>query len=223
MGKIIGSEFVSDNGIKYSLYEGESIIGNTTSDICFIMLDNYPDLDDVLFDGNKEYELVGWFYGAFMYEDFINDFKDIIEEFVKKYEEKRTDIVNYLTKGIKEKKEMSEEKIMYSDTLYRNTTNSDDVVTIKDILGRYIELNDSVDKFESYVKSGFINETGVREYVPIKKKYTVTVKQSYLLSIDVEAASPKEAEDLADYIEWDKYDYDEESVDNEVISIEEVK
>ena len=62
MGKIISDEkgeysFLSDSGVKYSLYEGKTIGFNTTSDIVFVMNDNCIEIST---------ELVGWVYGAFM-------------------------------------------------------------------------------------------------------------------------------------------------------------
>lgn len=216
MGKIIDDTFISDNGIKYSLYEGESIDGSATSDICFIMLDNYPKIDEELFDGNKEYELVGWFYGAFQYEDFINDFKDIVEGFVKKYEEKHTDIVNYITKGIKEKEEN-----MNSDTIYVNTANKYDKVTIMDILKRYIDINGTTVGFEAYVKNDFRNDSGEVEYVKEKKRYKVTIECSHHAFIEVEASSEKEARDIAESGD-DKCEYIPGTECEEIIEIEEV-
>ena len=215
MAKIIGNTFISDNGIKYSLYEGTSINRNTTSDICFIMLDNYPKIDDELFDGDKEYELVGWFYGAFQYEDFINDFKDIVEGFVKKYEEKHTDIVNYLTKGIKEKEDMS------SDTIYVNTANEYDKVTIMDILKRYIDINGTTVGFEAYVKNDFRDDSGEVEYVKEKKRYKVKIECSSQVEVEVEASSEEEAKEIA-VCSGDRYEHIEGTEYEEIIDVEEV-
>lgn len=216
MGKIIDADFISDNGIKYSLYEGKSIDGSATSDICFIMLDDYSKIDDELFDGDKEYELVGWFYGAFQYEDFINDFKNIVEGFVKKYEEKHTDIVNYLTKGIKEK-----EEDMNSDTIYVNTANKYDKVTIMDILKRYIDINGTTVGFEAYVKNDFRDDSGEVEYVKEKKRYKVTIECSSHATVEVEASSEEEAKEIAE-CSGDRYEFIEGTECEKIIEVEEV-
>ena len=70
--------FVSDNGIKYSIYEG---IGHgtqkeTCSDIAFIMLDEYYD-DDI----STYY--IGFLYGAGLIDrdDYKNDIERLVNEF----------------------------------------------------------------------------------------------------------------------------------------------
>ena len=215
MGKIIDADFISDNGIKYSLYEGKAIDGFATSDICFIMLDDYPQIDEELFDGDREYELVGWFYGAFQYKDFIDDYKAIIEGFVKKYEEKHTDIINYLTKGIKEKEDMN------SDTIYVNTANKYDKVTIMDILKRYIDINGTTVGFEAYVKNDFRDDSGEVEYVKEKKRYKVTIECSSHATVEVEASSEAEAKEIAE-CSGDRYEFIEGTECEKIIEIEEV-
>lgn len=46
---------------------------------------------------------------------------------------------------------------MEKETIFINTEDPADVVTLPDILGRYLDINGTVDGFEEYVKSGFMN------------------------------------------------------------------
>ena len=101
MGKIIftdaqnGYEFESDRGIRYSLYEGRSIKGETTSDIVFVMLDKEMELDDIL--GDMDYMFVGWFFGASVIADksFIDSAIDILNRMTKEYEDKHPKVIEY--------------------------------------------------------------------------------------------------------------------------------
>lgn len=99
MGKLIydereGYDFISDNGITYTLLEGKSLGGRTTSDILFIMLG----YDEPLFDSFEGIEeFVGWFYGATLLLDmkYRDEYKEYIEEAVKRYEDNHPEIVNF--------------------------------------------------------------------------------------------------------------------------------
>lgn len=101
MGKIIytgernGYEYESDRGIKYSLYEGKSIKGETSSDVVFVMLDSAMELDEVL--GDMDYMYVGWFFGAGVITDesFVNSAIDILDHITKEYEDKHPEVVEY--------------------------------------------------------------------------------------------------------------------------------
>ena len=92
MGKIITDEkgeysFLSDSGVEYSLYEGESIGGNTTSDIVFVMNDKCIGINT---------ELVGWIYGAFLIigsEEVREDIQNNIDRMVQNYENNNPDLV----------------------------------------------------------------------------------------------------------------------------------
>jgi hypothetical protein len=88
-----GYEYESDNGIKYSLYEGVSIEGKrkVSSDICYIVLDNYEDID-------IENINVNWFFGATFIEEAEEDIKEIIDGFVNDYEKSHPKIVKAIGK-----------------------------------------------------------------------------------------------------------------------------
>ena len=64
----------------YHLLEGTSLGGTTTSDIVFIF--DYQNDIDV----DNEGKIVGWFYGATFVENAEGDTKDIVANFVDKYE-----------------------------------------------------------------------------------------------------------------------------------------
>ena len=121
MGKIIhdelrGYEFISDRGIKYSLYEGKSIDRQATSDIVFIMCDTEAELDDVI--GNADYIYVGWFFGASCMKNdgFRIDAQNIINNMVNKYEGEHPEVVNYFCPTLTE----DEIKEMVADKLLKN-------------------------------------------------------------------------------------------------------
>lgn len=83
--------FESDNGIKYSIYEG---IGygtqkKTSTDIAFIMLDEYYE-DDI----NTHY--IGFLYGAEFITD--DDYKNDIERLVNEFERCHQTIVREIGK-----------------------------------------------------------------------------------------------------------------------------
>lgn len=129
MGKIIhdeqnGYEFISDRGIKYSLYEGKSIDGNVTSDMVFVMCDTESDLDDAI--GNLDYIYVGWFFGASCMKDdgFRIDAQNIINNMVNKYEDTHPQVVNYFCPTLTEEeiKEMVSVKLLKNISDYPTQT-----------------------------------------------------------------------------------------------------
>ena len=55
-----------------------------------------------------------------------------------------------------------------ADKKYVNTEDKNDIVTISEILNRYIQINETVDGFENYVNSGFEDpDRGIKEYKEI--------------------------------------------------------
>lgn len=54
--------------------------------------------------------------------------------------------------------------MMDSEKLYINTSDSLDVVTLQEILNRYVAINETTEGFFEYVNSGFINGNEV-EYI----------------------------------------------------------
>lgn len=91
MAKVIGDTFISDNGIRYSLYEGISIDGSGTSDIIFIMFDDYPEETTMS---------VSFLYGATFIRQ--KDTQCAINESVCNFEINHPEIVEKY--GIKKKK-----------------------------------------------------------------------------------------------------------------------
>jgi len=89
-------EFISDNGIIYSLYEGLTIQkpvdadNSFTSDIIFIVLDNYLEIDT---------KFINMIYGAGCIEDetIQNNIKDCVDSF----EKENPDLITKLQKGAK--------------------------------------------------------------------------------------------------------------------------
>ena len=103
MGRIVFDEgngygFISNNGVKYELLEGEAIGVNATSDIIFIMLD-IDGLPDVikLFDDDL-YKVVDYWMGAFMFDD-IEKYRDELtrafDYCVNNFEKKNPKIIEY--------------------------------------------------------------------------------------------------------------------------------
>ena len=78
-----GLYYETINGKKYSLYIGECIKADYSSDILFIMDDD---------DENSEPKFVNWLYGASVLEDetlgFYDDFVQIISKTINEYESK---------------------------------------------------------------------------------------------------------------------------------------
>lgn len=103
MGKLIydernGYDYISDNGVKYDLFEGKSLSGITTSDILYIHLS----YDEELFETvarftSRSDELVGWFFGASFIGDekYQDEYVEYVDDMVKDYEEKHPEIVEY--------------------------------------------------------------------------------------------------------------------------------
>ncbi len=96
-----GYEYVSDNGIRYSLYELKTLGGRATPDICFIMNDQYCEIDEDVYKNGKTYkfgyEAVGWFYGASLIQDSDwDEYVTVIEEMVDDYEKENPDIVELI-------------------------------------------------------------------------------------------------------------------------------
>ena len=90
---------------------------------------------------------------------------------------------------------------MNSNTIYISTADESDKVTIMDILQRYIDINGSIEGFESYVKSNFRDECGQIEYVKLVQTYIVYV------AIEIEATSETEAKErIVECIEQSKFD-----------------
>ena len=112
MGKLIykddtyGYEYISNNGIKYSLYELTALGGEATSDICFIVNDCYCEIDDEVYKNGKVYPFsymaVGWFYGATFIGDpeYEDEYIKEIERLINDYEKENPEIVELILKQI---------------------------------------------------------------------------------------------------------------------------
>lgn len=87
-----GYAYVSPKGIRYSLYEGESIKGETFPDICFIMNDNCLDSQ------HYKYMFVDWFWGIH-YSNILDNkaVLDIIYKKVAEYEKNNKDIIEKIS------------------------------------------------------------------------------------------------------------------------------
>ena len=97
MGQLIhderdGYRFISENGIDYDLLEGQSLNGETTSDILFIMLRD----EQAYFGGDTL--MVGWMYGATLVQEHEDEYTKSIEEMVDSYEEKNLEVVKFYGK-----------------------------------------------------------------------------------------------------------------------------
>lgn len=70
-----GYVFISESGIQYKLLEGKSIGAKLeyTSDIVFIMLDNY---------------IAGYFYGAMVSENNSKDYEEHINDIINEFEKR---------------------------------------------------------------------------------------------------------------------------------------
>lgn len=85
-----GYEYVSENGIIYGLLEGKSLLGETTSDMIFMIFQD----NDAVFNGM---EYVGFVYGATLMKD-ITYRKEVLETFdryANEYEKEHPEIVDY--------------------------------------------------------------------------------------------------------------------------------
>lgn len=56
------------------------------------------------------------------------------------------------------------------EKLYINTENRKDIVTLEEIKKRYVDINETDNGFEEYVKSGFLNGITV-EYVELQTNF----------------------------------------------------
>ena len=85
-----GYEYVSDAGIVYDLCEGKSLLGETTSDIIFIILSD----KDAVFTG---IEYVGFMYGAMLMTDmkFKKEALRTFDKYANDYEQKHPEVVEY--------------------------------------------------------------------------------------------------------------------------------
>lgn len=98
-----GYVYVSDRGIEYELLEGMSIGTELkyTSDIIFIVLNNA--------EYNVEDHIVGYLFGASIFERQLMDYDESIKELVNDFE-KRNFGINPILAAIKEKMEMGYDK-----------------------------------------------------------------------------------------------------------------
>ena len=98
-----GYVYVSDRGIEYELLEGMSIGANNryTSDIIFIILNNA--------EYNVEDHIVGYLFGANVFERQLMDYDESIKAMVDEFEEKNFGI-NTILLAIKQKIEMGYDK-----------------------------------------------------------------------------------------------------------------
>ena len=98
-----GYVYVSDRGIEYELLEGMSIGANKryTNDIIFIMLNNA--------EYNVEDHIVGYLFGASVFERQLMDYDESIKSIVDDYEKKNFGI-NAILLAIKQKIEMGYDK-----------------------------------------------------------------------------------------------------------------
>lgn len=98
-----GYVYVSDRGIEYELLEGMSIGTEQkyTSDIIFIVLNNA--------EYNVEDHIVGYLFGASVFERQLMDYDESIKELVDDFE-KRNFGINPILAAIKEKMEMGYDK-----------------------------------------------------------------------------------------------------------------
>ena len=131
-GKIVhsqddGYEYISPSGIKYSLYEGKTIKGTTTSDICFIMNHNleYDDTENMF---------VNWIYGVSLLEDRDEDAINLIYKYVSDYEEDHPEIVRKICDS-----EKDNDVIQYSiDVLDTEDDMEETIVKILENAGIYV-------------------------------------------------------------------------------------
>ena len=98
-----GYVYVSDRGIEYELLEGMSIGAERkyTSDIIFIMLNNA--------EYNVKDHIVGYLFGASVFERQLMDYDESIKSIVDDYEKKNFGI-NPILEAIKQKMEMGYDK-----------------------------------------------------------------------------------------------------------------
>lgn len=98
-----GYVYVSDRGIEYELLEGMSIGTERkyTSDIIFIVLNNE--------EYNVEDHIVGYLFGASVFERQLMDYDESIKAIVDDFEKKNFGI-NPILAAIKEKMEMGYDK-----------------------------------------------------------------------------------------------------------------
>jgi hypothetical protein len=59
---------------------------------------------------------------------------------------------------------------------YVNTENNNDVVSIGEILNRYVDINGSIEGFERYVKAGFRKNHYKSEYKPLNDRLMLSEK-----------------------------------------------
>ena len=157
-------------------------------------------------------EFVQFWYGA---EDINHkDMQCSIAESINNFEINHSDLVEKY--GVR--KEILN---MNSDTIYVNTANKYDKVTIMDILKRYIDINGTTVGFETYVKNDFRDDSGEVEYVKEKKRYKVTIECSSHATVEVEALSEEEAKEIAE-CSGDRYEFIEGTECEKIIEIEEV-
>ena len=79
-----GYEFISNKGIKYELLEGISYKGTSTSDRLFILLS----FDEELIEKVNHQDYVGYIFGAEFVERYTDEYIEIIDKMVNKYEKK---------------------------------------------------------------------------------------------------------------------------------------
>lgn len=98
-----GYVYVSDRGIEYELLEGMSIGSERkyTSDIIFIILNNA--------EYNVEDHIVGYLFGASVFERQLMDYDESIKSIVDDYEKKNFGI-NPILEAIKQKMEIGYDK-----------------------------------------------------------------------------------------------------------------
>ena len=122
---------------------------------------------------------------------------------------------DYEEYGYKEEKEMD---IIRKDMLFVNTEDETDIVTIDQILKRYIDINGTIKGFEKYVLSDFYDEDrGVYEYrVKLKErvifeKYSDTCSDIPAIIIhEISSILTHNTNNLISICKWISYKIEEE-------------
>lgn len=156
MGKITydpedGFGFISDNGVEYELLEGESLGGNTTSDIIFIMVKDQFDEN-----GNNVFEVghlfVEWLFGAELLTregtKYHHQIISSLDGFTERHEKEHPYIVDYFKR--KNKTGMIEDIINTIDKYY--DTNKEVLSTVS--LMKLDEQRAYMNKLKKAVEKG---------------------------------------------------------------------
>lgn len=85
-----GYEYVSENEIVYDLLEGKSLMGETTSDMIFMIFQD----SDAVFNG---VEYVGFVYGATLMNktNYRDDALETLDRYAEEFEKEHPEIVEY--------------------------------------------------------------------------------------------------------------------------------